>query len=128
MTTVSLLRPRQHPVGRHPERTRDRILASALREFANKGFAGARVDVIARRARINKRMLYHYFGNKEGLFREVLRGKIQQRRSGAKPRAPAPRPRGQRAKNHEANFTTATQRHRDEALLLSRERLGFQFS
>src|SRR5256885_11222062 len=46
-------------------------------EFAGGGFAGARVDVIARRARINKRMLYHYFGNKEKLFREVLRRKIQ---------------------------------------------------
>src|SRR6185437_9808585 len=40
---------------------------------------GARVDVIARRARINKRMLYHYFGDKEGLFREVLRRKIADR-------------------------------------------------
>src|SRR6266850_7058753 len=64
---------------RDPERTRERILAAALREFAAKGFAGARVDVIARRARINKRMLYHYFGDKEGLFREVLRRKIAER-------------------------------------------------
>ena len=72
MATVSLLRPRQHPVGRHPARTRERILASALREFSDKGLAGARVDCIARRARINKRMLYHYFGNKASLFREIL--------------------------------------------------------
>ncbi|HEY4658422.1 MAG TPA: helix-turn-helix domain-containing protein, partial [Gemmatimonadaceae bacterium] len=79
MTTVSLLRPRQHPVGRHPERTRDRILASALREFSDKGFAGARVDRIARRARINKRMLYHYFGNKAHLFREILARKVRER-------------------------------------------------
>src|SRR3972149_6809419 len=78
MTTVSLLRPRQHPVGRHPERTRDRILASALREFSDKGFAGARVDRIARRARINKRMLYHYFGNKAHLFREILARKVRE--------------------------------------------------
>src|SRR3990170_4048033 len=79
MTTISLLRPRQHPVGRHPERTRDRILASALREFSDKGFAGARVDRIARRARINKRMLYHYFGNKAHLFREILARKVRER-------------------------------------------------
>ena len=79
MTTVSLLRPRQHPVGRHPERTRERILASALREFSDKGFAGARVDRIARRARINKRMLYHYFGNKAHLFREILARKVRER-------------------------------------------------
>ena len=56
---------------RNPKRSRERILAAALKEFAAKGFAGARVDVIARRASINKRMLYHYFGNKKHLFREV---------------------------------------------------------
>src|SRR3972149_3299546 len=79
MTTVSLLRPRQHPVGRHPERPRDRILASALREFSDKGFPDARVDRIARRARINKRMLYHYFGDKAHLFREILARKVRER-------------------------------------------------
>src|SRR5476651_114113 len=68
---------------RNPERTRERILAAALKEFAAKGFAGARVDVIARRASINKRMLYHYFGNKEKLFRAVLRQKIAERRAWA---------------------------------------------
>jgi TetR/AcrR family transcriptional regulator len=57
---------------RDPERTRKQILTAAEREFSAKGFAGARVDAIARRARVNKRMLYHYFGNKEGLFREIL--------------------------------------------------------
>jgi AcrR family transcriptional regulator len=64
---------------RNPQQTQQRILEAALQEFAAKGFAGARVDVIARRARINKRMLYHYFGDKEGLFREVLRRKIADR-------------------------------------------------
>jgi TetR/AcrR family transcriptional regulator len=67
-------------VARDPERTRKRILAAASAEFAAKGFAGARVDAIARDASINKRMLYHYFGDKEGLFREVLRKKMAQRR------------------------------------------------
>ena len=79
MPTLSVLRPHQQPVGRHPERTRERILASALREFSDKGFAGARVDRIARRARINKRMLYHYFGNKASLFREILARKVRER-------------------------------------------------
>src|SRR5271154_621816 len=64
---------------RNPGRTRERILVAALKEFAAKGFAGARVDVIARRAAINKRMLYHYFGNKEKLFRAVLRNKTPNR-------------------------------------------------
>ena len=64
---------------RNPGRSRERILAAALKEFAAKGFAGARVDVIARRANINKRMLYHYFGDKEELFKAVLRRKISER-------------------------------------------------
>jgi AcrR family transcriptional regulator len=66
---------------RDPERTRGRILEAALKEFAARGFAGARVGGIARRAKINKRMLYHYFGDKEGLFRAVLHHKINERRS-----------------------------------------------
>lgn len=57
---------------RDPERTRARILAAAVKEFAQHGFAGARVDAIAKRARINKRMLYHYFGNKEELFEAIV--------------------------------------------------------
>lgn len=68
-------------VTRDPERTRRRILAAALAEFSAKGFAGARVDAIARRAKGNKRMLYHYFGNKEALFSAVLRHKMAERRS-----------------------------------------------
>ena len=75
---LALLRARSHPVVRHPARTRERILAAALREFSDKGFAGARVDRIARRARVNKRMLYHYFGNKESLFREILARKVRE--------------------------------------------------
>jgi TetR/AcrR family transcriptional regulator len=66
---------------RDPDRTRRRILAAALAEFSHKGFAGARVDAIARRAKGNKRMLYHYFGNKEALFSAVLRHKMAERRS-----------------------------------------------
>jgi AcrR family transcriptional regulator len=68
---------------RNPKRTRERILSAALKEFAANGFAGARVDVIARRAAINKRMLYHYFGSKKGLFRAVLQRKITERQAWA---------------------------------------------
>lgn len=64
---------------RDPARTRGRILSAALKEFAEKGFAGARVGRIARRARVNKRMLYHYFGNKHDLFREILGQKLDER-------------------------------------------------
>jgi len=64
---------------RAPARTRARILAAAFTEFAARGFAGARVDAIARRAGSNKRMLYHYFKDKAGLFRAVLHWKISDR-------------------------------------------------
>ena len=60
------------PTRRDPERTRDLILEAALAEFSTKGLGGARVDEIAARAGINKRMLYHYFGNKEALFLAAL--------------------------------------------------------
>lgn len=64
---------------RDPEKTRQRILAAALKEFARSGFAGARIDVIARRARVNKRMLYHYFGDKRDLYREIFRRKLDEK-------------------------------------------------
>ncbi|HLS87548.1 MAG TPA: TetR/AcrR family transcriptional regulator [Burkholderiales bacterium] len=57
---------------RDPERTRRRILEAATSEFARHGLGGARVDRIAALARVNKRMLYHYFGAKEDLFLAVL--------------------------------------------------------
>jgi len=58
--------------GPHSQKTRERILLRATAEFAAKGFDGARVDAIARRCRLAKNMLYHYFGSKEGLFIAVL--------------------------------------------------------
>ena len=51
----------------------DRILAAAAVEFATRGFGGARVDRIARRARVNKAMLYYYFHSKQDLYRALLR-------------------------------------------------------
>jgi AcrR family transcriptional regulator len=57
---------------RNPAGTRRRILAAAKAEFAKNGLDGARVDVIAKRARTNKQMLYHYFGSKEALFTATL--------------------------------------------------------
>jgi AcrR family transcriptional regulator len=57
---------------RDPGRTRARILEAATGEFARYGLGGARVDRIAARAKANKRMLYYYFGDKEGLFLAAL--------------------------------------------------------
>ena len=57
---------------RDPDRTREAILVAAQHEFAAKGLSGGRVDEIARRAHANKRMIYHYFGNKDGLYLAAL--------------------------------------------------------
>ncbi len=57
---------------RDPERTRAAILQAATREITSKGLNGARVDTIAAGAGVNKRMIYHYFGDKEGLYLAVL--------------------------------------------------------
>jgi AcrR family transcriptional regulator len=57
---------------RDPERTSGSILAAAVSEFTEKGYAGARIDAIAERSGANKRMIYHYFGDKDGLYLAVL--------------------------------------------------------
>jgi AcrR family transcriptional regulator len=55
-----------------PEGTKRNIVDVATREFAQKGYGGARVDAIAERTRTSKRMIYYYFGGKEGLYLAVL--------------------------------------------------------
>ncbi|MDE2674362.1 MAG: TetR/AcrR family transcriptional regulator [Paracoccaceae bacterium] len=57
---------------RDPESTKRNILAAAKMEFATKGLSGARVDDIANVAKVNKRMIYHYFESKENLFKQVI--------------------------------------------------------
>jgi AcrR family transcriptional regulator len=64
-------KPKLEPV-RDAERTQQAILTAAEAEFASKGLAGARVDVIAEQAGANKRMLYYYFGSKDDLYLAVL--------------------------------------------------------
>src|SRR5205085_3568481 len=68
----AISKPARHAITRDPERTRAAILAAATEEFTANGLTGARVDAIARRARVNKRMIYHYFGGKDGLYLAVL--------------------------------------------------------
>jgi AcrR family transcriptional regulator len=65
-----VVEPKKKP--RNPDDTKRRILAAAKAEFAKKGLGGARVDDIAARAKANKRMMYHYFGNKDDLFSHVV--------------------------------------------------------
>ena len=54
------------------EITKQRILEAAEAEFSEKGIFGARIDSIAANAGVNKRMIYEYFLNKEGLYKTVL--------------------------------------------------------
>ena len=60
------------PRVRDAERTRAEIIDVATHEFADQGYAGARVDEIAAKTRTTKRMIYYYFGGKEGLYLAVL--------------------------------------------------------
>jgi AcrR family transcriptional regulator len=64
--------PAPQPRVRDPDLTRRAILDAALAEFADKGLSGARVDEIAARTATTKRMIYYYFGSKEGLYAAVL--------------------------------------------------------
>ena len=57
---------------RDAERTRAELIEVATQVFADQGFAGARVDVIAEKTRTTKRMIYYYFGGKEQLYMAVL--------------------------------------------------------
>jgi TetR/AcrR family transcriptional regulator len=61
---------------RDAERTKRQILDAARREFGIKGFDGARVEAIARRARVNKGLIFYYFQSKEELFRVLSEQRI----------------------------------------------------
>ena len=67
---------------RDSARTKAEILVAGRAEFAERGFEGARVDAIAALAGANKRLLYHYYGNKEELYRAVLLDAYQEIRRG----------------------------------------------
>ncbi|WP_407527874.1 TetR/AcrR family transcriptional regulator [Methylobacterium oryzisoli] len=69
------------PRQRDPERTRASILQAATEAFTARGFAGTSIDDIAVRAGVNRRMLYHYFGSKRGLWLAVLEGAYERARA-----------------------------------------------
>ena len=64
--------PRAPTRTNNPDRTRENIIEVATHEFSEKGLAGARIDLIAEATRTSKRMIYYYFGSKEGLYLAVL--------------------------------------------------------
>src|SRR4030095_9764524 len=63
-----------------PEGTRRNIVDVATEEFAGKGFSGARVDNIAARTKTSKRMIYYYFGGKDGVYITVLEAACERTR------------------------------------------------
>ncbi len=66
---------------RDPERTKASILSAATAEFSARGFAGAGIDAIASRSGANRRMIYHYFGSKRGLWLAVLEAAYERART-----------------------------------------------
>jgi len=73
--------------------SRDRLLSAAAEEFAARGFDGAKVDRIARRARVNKAMLYYHFTNKAALHRAIVEdlfGTLAGKVTGVRERGGAP--------------------------------------
>ena len=74
-------RPRRAPAGperlRDADRSRRALLDAALEEFSLRGFAGARVADIARRAGVNKQLINYYFGSKEGLYLALQRAWLE---------------------------------------------------
>ena len=65
-----------------PDGTRRDILETASKEFALNGLSGARIDEIAARTRSSKRMIYYYFGDKEGLYLRALENAYRTVRQG----------------------------------------------
>jgi len=58
--------------GKQETSSAERILRAALTEFSSQGFSGARVERIARKAKVNKAMIFYHFGSKRGLFQTIL--------------------------------------------------------
>jgi AcrR family transcriptional regulator len=65
----------------NPARTMSDIISVATTEFADKGLSGARIDAIAEQTKTSKRMIYYYFGSKEGLYIAVLEDAYRRIRS-----------------------------------------------
>ncbi|MBB6732086.1 TetR/AcrR family transcriptional regulator [Cohnella zeiphila] len=63
---------------RNAERTRGTILQAAKEEFFEKGYTGARIESIAKRAGVNKQLIYHYFKGKDELIKETINETIHE--------------------------------------------------
>lgn len=56
-----------------PISVKERIINIALEEFAQNGYQSASTNVICKKAKVSKGLLYHYYGSKENLYLSVLR-------------------------------------------------------
>ena len=70
--TVTKNKEKETTTKRNPESVRRNILHIASQEFAENGLSGARIDEIAAKTKTSKRMIYYYFGDKEGLYKKCL--------------------------------------------------------
>ena len=61
----------------HEQKNKQKILETAKQEFAEYGLEGARVDRIAKKAEVNKAMIYYYFGSKEKLYQSTIRAHFE---------------------------------------------------
>jgi len=86
---------------------RDRILSAAALEFAQHGFAGARVERIAAAAGVNKQLLFHYFGSKTGLHRAALKSLLER----PAPAAQASKAPVERLRDLTTHLATTTESH-----------------
>jgi TetR/AcrR family transcriptional regulator len=81
-STLRAAAPAARRAQRDPAGTREALVRAAVGEFARAGFAGARVDEIARAAGVNKQLVYHYWGSKQGLYLaslEAVYGEIREK-------------------------------------------------
>src|ERR1700722_7945689 len=104
--------------------TARRIVATAEGIFAEQGLAGARMDEIARAAKVNKALLYYYFRSKEELHRFVLEALLSQLRGGVEKRGMATLSPGKRLTAMIDNFFEFVLRHPNYPPLVQREMMS----
>jgi AcrR family transcriptional regulator len=83
--------PQTSPTGREAE-VRERIFASALRRFSQKGFAATSLREVSEDANTTKPMIYYYFGSKEGLYASIVRQILEEMADGIRSHLPAEAP------------------------------------
>jgi TetR/AcrR family transcriptional regulator len=104
--------------------TAQRIVATAATMFAEQGLAGARMDEIARAAKVNKALLYYYFRSKEELHRFVLETLLSQLRARVWGESNASLPPGRRLAAVIDNFFEFIRRHPNYPRLIQREMMS----